>query len=193
MLGSFFPIPSQSRWLSLTITREIVLTVPVTSFKRRQAPSYSTIGSLLYDWQVRTQVPRWQPHSIWPFHFKWKTLKSLPCSDICIFMSSPHCANISVICWPKSPNSETSCYLLHWQSLDPQLFWPPPALRELSEGSTSSRIGKSDPLYAKRNSESNSDLKFNLYARVALYLNTAVWRHGLILLSHDTDACRIWP
>lgn len=57
-------------------------------------PSARTdMGPPCFDWQVHEQFPRCQPHSIWPFHFKWKPLKSLPCSDICLFMSFPLCAN----------------------------------------------------------------------------------------------------
>lgn len=102
------------------------------------------------------------------------------CQYICIY-------------WPKSPNSEIPRYLLCCWSPDPQPFWPLPALREPSEVSMSSHIGKSDPLYANLNSESNPDLKSNLYAWVPLHLNTAAWRCGLILLPQDIDACRIWP
>lgn len=54
-------------------------------------------------------------------------------------------------------------------------------------------LEKSDPFHANLNLESSFDLKFSLYALVALHLSTAIHRQVLIFPHWDSDTCKIWP
>lgn len=111
-------------------------------FSGSQPSARADKGPLVSDWQVHVQVPSWQPHSIWPFHFKWKTLKSLHRFDICIFMPFPHCANICFLL-AKVLNSEISsyflCYKQPWSS----------ALLTITELPTHCTLRKIRPLLCK--------------------------------------------